>query len=67
MNNKLADLRSHLFATREALADPDKPMKLARAKTIAEVGLVLVGTAKVKHVSQSGWRRRLRLYPGREG
>lgn len=48
MNNKMTDLRNHLFATLEALQDPDKPMDIERAKAIAEVGKVLVDSAKVE-------------------
>lgn len=48
MNNKMTDLRNHLFATLEALQDPDKPMEIERAKAIAEVGKVLVDSAKVE-------------------
>lgn len=48
MNNKMTDLRNHLFATLEALQDPDKPMEIDRAKAIAEVGKVLVDSAKVE-------------------
>lgn len=48
MNNKLSDLRNHLFATLEALQDEDKPMDIERAKAIAEVGKVLVDSAKVE-------------------
>lgn len=48
MNNKMTDLRNHLFATLEALQDQDNPMELERAKAIAEVGKVLVDSAKVE-------------------
>jgi hypothetical protein len=48
MNNKMIDLRNHLFATLEALQDEDKPMDIERAKAIAEVGKVLVDSAKVE-------------------
>ena len=34
--NKMSDLRDHLFATLEALQDPDKPMDLERARAIYE-------------------------------
>lgn len=46
--NKIDDLRNHLFETLEALKDPDKPMELDRAKTIADVARVLVESAKVE-------------------
>lgn len=48
MNNQMTDLRNHLFATLEALQDPDKPMDIERAKAVAEVGKVLVDSAKVE-------------------
>ena len=46
--NKIEDLRDHLFATLEALQDPEKPMDIDRAKAIADVGRVLVDSAKVE-------------------
>lgn len=48
MKNKMTDLRDHLFATLEALQDPDKPMEIERAKAIADVAKVLVDSAKVE-------------------
>lgn len=48
MQNKIDDLRNHLFATIEALRDPDKPMELARAKAIAEVAQTIINSAKVE-------------------
>lgn len=48
MKNKMTDLRNHLFATLEALQDPDKPMEIDRAKAIADVAKVLVDSAKVE-------------------
>lgn len=48
MKNRMVDLRNHLFATLEALQDEDKPMELDRAKAIAEVGQVLVNSAKAE-------------------
>lgn len=35
--NKIEDLRNHLFAALEGLADKEEPMELDRAKTIADV------------------------------
>lgn len=46
--NKIEDLRDHLFATLEALQDKDSPMDIERAKAIADVGRVLVDSAKVE-------------------
>lgn len=48
MKNKIADLRNHLFATLEALQDEEKPMDLDRARAIAEVGSVIVESAKAE-------------------
>jgi hypothetical protein len=47
-NNKIDDLRNHLFETLEALKDEEKPMDLDRARAIADVAKVLVETAKVE-------------------
>jgi hypothetical protein len=48
MQNKIEDLRNHLFATLEALRDEEKPMDLARAREIANVARVIVDSAKVE-------------------
>lgn len=48
MKNKIEDLRNHLFATLEALSDKENPMDLDRARAIADVGRVLVDSAKVE-------------------
>lgn len=48
MKNKIEDLRNHLFAALEGLADPDKPMELDRARAIADVGRVIVDSAKAE-------------------
>lgn len=48
MHNKIDDLRNHLFATLEALQDPDKPMDLDRARAVADVAKVLVDSVKVE-------------------
>jgi hypothetical protein len=48
MKNKMTDLRNHLFATLEGLADPDNPMDIERAKAIADVAQIIVNTAKVE-------------------
>ena len=48
MKNKIEDLRNHLFATLEALQDPDQPMEINRAKAIAQVANVLVESAKTE-------------------
>lgn len=48
MKNKIDDLRNHLFAALEGLADPEKPMELERAKAIADVARVIVDSAKAE-------------------
>jgi hypothetical protein len=48
MKNTLDDLRNHLFATIEALQDPDKPMELDRAKAINQTAQTLNNSAKVE-------------------
>lgn len=48
MQNKIDDLRNHLFATLEALRDEEKPMDLERAKTIANVAQTIINSAKVE-------------------
>jgi hypothetical protein len=44
----MTDLRNHLFAALEALQDKDGPMDIDRAKAIADIGKVLVDSAKVE-------------------
>ena len=48
MNNKLVDLRNHLFSALEGLADKEHPMDIERAKAVAEVAKVIVDSAKVE-------------------
>ena len=48
MKNKITDLRNHLFATLEALQDPDNPMDIDRARAVADVGQVIVNSVKVE-------------------
>lgn len=48
MKNQMTYLRNHLFATLEALQDQDNPMDIDRARAVAQVGSVLVETAKVE-------------------
>lgn len=48
MANKIDDLRKHLFETLEGLRDKEHPMDLDRARTIADVGKVIVDSAKVE-------------------
>jgi hypothetical protein len=48
IQNKINDLRNHLFETLEALKDADNPMDLDRARAVAEVAKVIVESAKVE-------------------
>lgn len=48
MSHSIADLRKHLFETIEALKAKEKPMDIARAKTIADVAQVVINSAKVE-------------------
>ena len=48
MKNKIEDLRNHLFATLEALADDEKPMDLDRARAISDVAQTIINSAKVE-------------------
>ena len=48
MQNKMSDLRNHLFATLEALSDKDQPMDIERAKAISEVAQVVINSAKTE-------------------
>lgn len=48
MKNKISDLRNHLFAAMEALADEDKPMDIDRAKAISDVAQTIINSAKVE-------------------
>lgn len=46
--NKISDLRDHLFATLEALSDPEKPMEIGRARAISEVAQTIIDSARVE-------------------
>jgi len=48
VKNKIEDLRNHLFAALEALADSENPMEIPRAKAIAEVAQTIINSAKVE-------------------
>ena len=57
--NKIEDLRNLLFETMERLLDEESPIDAAQAQTIANVGKVIVESAKVevefmKHVGGLG-------------
>jgi len=44
----ISSVRRHLLDTLADLRNPDKPMDIARAKAVAEVGTVLVNSARVE-------------------
>ncbi len=46
--NHMSDLRDHLFATLEGLADKEAPMDVDRAKAICNVAHALINSAKVE-------------------
>jgi hypothetical protein len=46
--NKITDLRNHLFATIEALTDPDSPMDIDRAMAVKHVADAIIYSAKVE-------------------
>jgi hypothetical protein len=48
MKNKMEDIRNHLIAAMEGLADPDNPLDIERARAISEIGQVLINSAKVE-------------------
>lgn len=48
MKNKINDLRDHLFAALEGLADKEHPLDLDRARAIADVARVIVDSAKAE-------------------
>lgn len=48
MKNTIDDLRNHLFATIEALLDPDKPMDVQQAVAINKTAQTLINSAKVE-------------------
>lgn len=48
MKNKMDDLRNHLFAALEGLADEEKPMDIDRARAVAEVAGRVIDSAKVE-------------------
>ncbi|TPG08282.1 hypothetical protein EAH88_11645 [Rhodanobacter glycinis] len=58
MKNKIEDLRNHLFAALESLADKEEPMEIARAKAISDVAQTIINSAKVEvdYIKQMGGR-----------
>jgi hypothetical protein len=47
-SNNITELRTHLFATLQALRDKDNPMDIARARAISEVAKTVIDSAKVE-------------------
>ena len=43
--NKLEDLRNHLFVAIEGLLDKEEPLDINRAKAVAQVGQVVINSA----------------------
>jgi hypothetical protein len=48
VQNKIQDLRNHLFATLEALRDTAAPMDIDRARAISEVAGRIIDSAKAE-------------------
>lgn len=48
MKNRITDVRNHLIAAMEGLLDQDNPLDVDRARAVAEVGKVLVDSAKAE-------------------
>ncbi len=46
--NGIDDLRDHLFAALEGLADKEQPMDIDRAKAISEVAKTIIESAKAE-------------------
>lgn len=58
MKNKIDDLRNHLFEQLERLRETDDPKEIERAKAVADIGRVLVDSAKaeVQFIQATGAR-----------
>jgi hypothetical protein len=56
MSQDISALRAHLFAALAGLSDKENPMDIERAKAIADVGQVIINTAKVEveHIKAVG-------------
>ncbi len=48
MSHNIDDLRNHLFAALDGLADDKNPMEIERARAIADVARVIVDSAKAE-------------------
>jgi hypothetical protein len=55
-NETIADLRKHLFAALDGLADKDRPMDIERAKAISAVAQTVINSARVEieHMKLAG-------------
>jgi hypothetical protein len=48
MSKSIEDVRTHLFAVLDGLANTEKPMELDRAKAICEAAQTIINSAKVE-------------------
>lgn len=48
MNNKIVDLRNHLFSTIEGLLDKEAPLDIERARAVSDVAQTIINSAKVE-------------------
>jgi hypothetical protein len=55
-NHTISTLREHLFQAMEALQGKENPMEIERARAVAELGQVIINSAKVEvdHVRATG-------------
>lgn len=65
MKNTLEDLRNHLFAALEGLADTEKPLEIERAKAISQVAGVIIESARVevKYLEATGQETGGKFFP----
>ena len=47
-NETITDLRQHLFAALRGVTDKAEPMDIDRARAVAEIGKVIIDSAKVE-------------------
>lgn len=57
--NDITELRKHLFAALDGLANKDQPMDIERARAISDVAQTVINTAKVEidHLRLTGDKR----------
>jgi hypothetical protein len=48
LKNSMEDLRNHLFAALEGLADKENPLEIERARAICNVAQTVINSAKVE-------------------